>query len=61
MFVATGLDPVAATPEPTEELEVQILESTEVARRIAAGELWDGMTIASFRLFEGWQDAGEQL
>ena len=38
-------------PEPTEELEVLPLSPGDVARQIAAGELWDGMTIVSFRPF----------
>jgi ADP-ribose pyrophosphatase len=57
LFVARDLAPVPARPEPTEEFEVLQLERAEVGRLIASGELWDGMTIAAFALFERWPGA----
>jgi ADP-ribose pyrophosphatase len=58
VFVGTGLTTVAAEPDATEELEVLSLPIGTVQERIASGEIWDGMTIASFFLFEQWRGDG---
>jgi len=56
VFLARDLQPARAEPEPTEEFEILHLRPEEVRRKIEAGELWDGMTLASFRFFEIWWD-----
>ena len=50
-FVATGLEPIPRRLEPGEELEVETLPATEVERRIAAGAMEDGKSIAAFFLW----------
>ena len=55
LFTARELTAVPAAPEPTEEFELLRLTRVEVDRLIVGGELWDGMTIAAFALFERWQ------
>ncbi len=52
VFSAEGLVAGPAAPETTEEFELLALTPDEVRRRIADGELWDGMTIASFHVWE---------
>ncbi len=54
VYLAEDLRQVPAAPEPTEELEVLVMEVAELDRAIAAGEIWDGMTIAAFALYERW-------
>jgi len=53
VFVADDLVAGPAAPEATEEdLRVVTMTPDEVRSRIASGEIWDGMTIASFHLAE---------
>lgn len=54
VFIARGLRPVPAAPEPTEELERVVLPIDELDRQIGSGELWDGMTIVALKLYERW-------
>jgi len=51
VFLATGLEPVPRRLEPGEELEVEILDPEEFARRIADGRVEDGKSIAAFLLW----------
>jgi ADP-ribose pyrophosphatase len=51
VFLAEELSDVTAAPEPTEELEVLSMTLDEARRRIAAGELWDGMTITALAMY----------
>jgi len=60
VYLARDLRTVGARPEPTEEFEIVRLPPEEVASRIATGELWDGMTIASFHLFTIRLNAGRR-
>ncbi len=55
VFVARDLESVGPEPEPTEELEIVHLTPDDIRARIASGELWDGMTIVSFTLYEAWR------
>lgn len=52
VFLATGLRPAPADPDATEELQPVRLSPDQLRRRVASGEVWDGMTIASLALFE---------
>jgi ADP-ribose pyrophosphatase len=52
VFVATELSFVATQREVTEEMETVELCVEELEKQVRSGELWDGMTISSFRLFE---------
>jgi ADP-ribose pyrophosphatase len=54
VFLARDLTSVAPEPEPTEEFRIVPLSPDAIREKIDAGELWDGMTIASFRFFESW-------
>lgn len=54
VYLATGLEPVPAAPEPTEEMECQRMSLDELRAIIDRGELWDGMTVASLALYESW-------
>lgn len=51
VYSATDLTRVPPEPEPTEEIEILEMHPDEVARQIASGEIWDGMTIAAYALF----------
>lgn len=55
VFLARDLESVRPEPEPTEEFEILHLTPDEVRQRIDGGELWDGMTVASFHYFEAWR------
>jgi len=51
LYVARGLVPDPhARPEETETLEVEPLEVADFEARLAAGEIWDGMTLAAWCL-----------
>jgi 8-oxo-dGTP pyrophosphatase MutT (NUDIX family) len=51
VFLATGLQRHAAMPEASEEFEPLLLTRSEIDRRIASGEIWDGMTLAAYSLY----------
>jgi 8-oxo-dGTP pyrophosphatase MutT (NUDIX family) len=53
VFLATGLTEIGASPEATEEMEVRILSVAEIRGKVAAGEVWDGMTISALALYDG--------
>ena len=50
VYLATGLTRVDAQPDVTEEIQVLSLAPAALQARIAAMEIWDGMTIAAFHL-----------
>ncbi len=52
VFIATGLEEVGVEPESTEEIEVARLTVDELRRQIVSREIWDGMTINCFALYE---------
>jgi ADP-ribose pyrophosphatase len=52
VFVASELSQVDAAPEPTEELEVLTLTADALTHMVRMGEIWDGMTIVSFGMYE---------
>jgi len=52
VYLATGLEPAPRAPESTEEIQVLSLPVEVVRSKISEGTIWDGMTIASFSLFE---------
>jgi ADP-ribose pyrophosphatase len=58
VYWATELIAEAANPEPTEEMEVIVLELSELRRRVGRGEIWDGMTIAALHLYECYLEEG---
>jgi 8-oxo-dGTP pyrophosphatase MutT (NUDIX family) len=51
LFLATGLVPGPADPEPTEDLAVRWASLDEVLAEIAAGAIHDVMTIAAVALY----------
>jgi ADP-ribose pyrophosphatase len=50
VYVARDLTEVQPKPDETEEFERFFLTSQEIDRRIAGGDIWDGMTIASWTI-----------
>ena len=58
VFVARELSPVSAEPDATEEMEIVTLSRDEVRAKIASGEIWDGMTVASFHFLEHFRPGG---
>jgi ADP-ribose pyrophosphatase len=50
VFIARDLHHVGARPDVTEEFELATLTPGEVDARIAAGEIWDGMSIAAWAI-----------
>jgi 8-oxo-dGTP pyrophosphatase MutT (NUDIX family) len=57
VFHATGLVHTDASPDETEEFEIIRLTAGEVRARIAAGEIWDGMTMAAWAIYENRRSA----
>jgi ADP-ribose pyrophosphatase len=55
VYLATGLRQVNAEPDPTEQIEVLVLDEAEIPALIAAGELWDGMSLAAWSLYKTMQ------
>ena len=51
VFVASDLRLEKAQPEITEEISILRLSDEQVSEHIRSGILWDGMTIASYSLF----------
>jgi ADP-ribose pyrophosphatase len=51
VFLAKGLHPNRSQPEVSEEFEPVSLTLSELDRQIAAGEIWDGMTLAVYSLY----------
>jgi ADP-ribose pyrophosphatase len=51
VFLAQGLKQQAARPEASEEFEPVRMATIDIDRLIAAGEIWDGMTLAAYSLF----------
>jgi len=58
VYLATGLASAPREPENTEEIQVLTLPVQQVQAKIRDGTIWDGMTIASFHLFEQRRAAG---
>ena len=52
VYIAMDLSDVGGTPDATEEFELVELSVAEISRRIATGEIWDGMSIAAWALAE---------
>lgn len=50
VFLARGLAPAEAEKDWNEEFEVSKLTPDELESKIAAGEIWDGMTLAAWTL-----------
>jgi ADP-ribose pyrophosphatase len=51
VFLAEGLTPGEAQPEPDERLEIFLVPISEVLRLIDAGEIRDGKTLVSVMLY----------
>jgi ADP-ribose pyrophosphatase len=51
VFLAEGLTPGEAQPEPDERLQIYLVPLTEVLRLIDAGEIRDGKTLVSVMLY----------
>jgi ADP-ribose diphosphatase len=51
VYIARGLTAGEAHPESSEEFEPVMLTLEELDRRIADGEIWDGMTLAAYALY----------
>ncbi len=52
VFCASELLPGASQPEASEEFEIVVLSPATVSTYIQSGEIWDGMTIAAWHLFQ---------
>ena len=52
VFLAEGLVECESKPEPSEEFEIIRLNKLEILRLIQKGEIWDGMTLASWALYQ---------
>ena len=50
VYLARGLRPVNAAPDPTEDCAPHLMLPAELERRIRSGEIWDGMTLAAWVL-----------
>jgi ADP-ribose pyrophosphatase len=53
IYLAEGLQQVGGSPDATEEFELLEWTPGDVDRHIAAGMLWDGMTIAAWCITKG--------
>lgn len=51
VFLAENLIFKGGKPDPSEEFEIITLSFDEINKKIRTGELWDGMSIASWSLF----------
>jgi ADP-ribose pyrophosphatase len=60
VFLAEGLTPGEAQPEPDERLQVYLVPLSEVLRLIDAGEIRDGKTLVSVMLYARRRAAGKK-
>jgi len=51
VFLARDLKFIGAKPEPSEEFDIITLSFDEINEKIRTGELWDGMSLASWSLY----------
>jgi ADP-ribose pyrophosphatase len=51
VFLAQGLEKRKAKPDQSEEFEIIELTKENIFEYIKSGEIWDGMTLASWMLF----------
>ena len=51
IFLAEGLTPGKAQPEPDERLQIHLVKLSEILRLIDAGEILDGKTLVSVMLY----------
>ncbi|MFH1049890.1 MAG: NUDIX hydrolase [bacterium] len=51
VFVASDLLKSETCPDETEEFEILTLKEEEIIKKISSNEIWDGMTLASWSLF----------
>jgi 8-oxo-dGTP pyrophosphatase MutT (NUDIX family) len=61
LFLATGLIPGEASPEPTEDLALRWVTLEEALAEIAAGEIHDVMTIAGIGLYAAGAARGARV
>jgi ADP-ribose pyrophosphatase len=52
VFLADELESTHASPEASEEFEIVILTKKEIINKIKSGELWDGMSLAAWSIFQ---------
>jgi ADP-ribose pyrophosphatase len=50
VFIATGLSPVVAHPDETEEFEKIFMTIKEFDEKVNSGEIWDGMSLAAWAI-----------
>jgi ADP-ribose pyrophosphatase len=50
VYVARELHHVGSRPDETEEFELLALTAEDIDRKIASGEMWDGMSIAAWAI-----------
>lgn len=55
VFLANELVKKEQSLDETEEIELMLLSEKEVTNKIKTGEIWDGMTLASWCLFKSLQ------
>jgi ADP-ribose pyrophosphatase len=60
VFLAEGLTPGEAQPEPDERLQVYLVPLSEVLRLIDAGEIRDGKTLVSVMLYARRRATGKK-
>lgn len=51
VFIASGLEVTIAAQDGTEQIEVITMTKTEINNAIKTKEIWDGMTLAAWSLF----------
>jgi ADP-ribose diphosphatase len=56
VFVARDLEPVQVKRDATEEFERLLCSKEDVRQRIRTGEIWDGMTLASWQIYQSVTD-----
>ncbi len=48
VYIARDLRSVGASPDETEQFELELCWPVEINRKIREGEIWDGMSIAAW-------------
>lgn len=51
VYLASELEKTEPKPDSSEEIEIYELSKTQINKKIERGEIWDGMTLASWSLY----------
>lgn len=55
VYFTNKLTKIHSSPDVTEEFKILFLSESEIEDLIASNTIWDGMTIAAWKIFQNWE------